>query len=109
LRGVLNAWEARRAARPGYRVVNFVALLLCAWLGYGFVTEQAQPFGLAALLETGALAAALGAHLMLNREYGGRHGMVTYAFASRCDGIGSDPKRVCAHHRSTLRATRRQR
>ncbi|MFM0340490.1 NAD(P)(+) transhydrogenase (Re/Si-specific) subunit beta [Paraburkholderia fungorum] len=109
LRGVLNAWEARQAARPGHSVVNLLGLLLCAGLGYGFVTEEAQPFGLAALLETGALAAALGAHLMLNREYSGRHDTATYAFASRCDAIGSQPTRVCAHHRSTLRPTRRQR
>lgn len=57
------------AARPGHGIVNVSALLLCGWLGYGFVTEHAQPFGLAALLAMSALAVALGTHLMINREY----------------------------------------
>lgn len=68
LRGALQ-FEA--VAGPGHHVVNLSALLLCGWLGYSFVTEQAQPFGLAALLATGALAVAMGAHLMLSREYSG--------------------------------------
>ncbi|MEX3787576.1 NAD(P)(+) transhydrogenase (Re/Si-specific) subunit beta [Paraburkholderia sp. BR14374] len=66
LRGVL---QLEAAALPGHRVVNLFALLLCGWLGYSFVTEQVQPFGLAALLATGALAVAMGVHLMLSREY----------------------------------------
>ncbi|MEX3810211.1 NAD(P)(+) transhydrogenase (Re/Si-specific) subunit beta [Paraburkholderia sp. BR13439] len=66
LRGVL---QLEAAALPGHHVVNLFALLLCGWLGYSFVTEQAQPFGLAALLATGALAMAMGVHLMLSREY----------------------------------------
>jgi len=56
---------------PGHHIVNLFALLLCGWLGYSFVTEQAQPFGLAALLCAGALAMAMGAHLTLSREYSG--------------------------------------
>ncbi|WP_027800903.1 NAD(P)(+) transhydrogenase (Re/Si-specific) subunit beta [Paraburkholderia dilworthii] len=65
LRGVL---PLRAAARPGHRIVNGIALLLCGWLGYGFVTEAAQPFGLAALLAMSALSSSLGVHVMLCRE-----------------------------------------
>jgi NAD(P) transhydrogenase subunit beta len=68
LRGAL---QLEAVALPGHHVVNLFALLLCGWLGYSFVTEQAQPFGLAALLATGALAVAIGGHLMLSREYSG--------------------------------------
>jgi NAD(P) transhydrogenase subunit beta len=68
LRGAL---QIEAVARPGHHVVNLVALLLCAWLGYSFVTEQAQPGGLAALLASASLAVAMGAHLMLSREYAG--------------------------------------
>ncbi|NPT55921.1 NAD(P)(+) transhydrogenase (Re/Si-specific) subunit beta [Paraburkholderia elongata] len=66
LRGTL---DLSAAARPGHGIVNVSALLLCGWLGYGFVTEQAQPLGLAALLAMSVLAAALGTHLMTNRAY----------------------------------------
>ncbi len=62
LRGPMNM---RVAACPGCAVVDLTALLLCAWLGYGFVTDITQTFGLAALLATSGLAAALGAHLMM--------------------------------------------
>ena len=70
LRGVL---PLRAAARPGHRIVNGIALLLCGWLGYGFVTEAAQPFGLAALLAMSALSSSLGVHVMLSREYSNGH------------------------------------
>jgi NAD(P) transhydrogenase subunit beta len=70
LRGVL---PLRAAARPGHDVVNAAALLLCGWLGYGFVTEQAQPLGLAALLAMSALASSIGVHVMLSREYSKEH------------------------------------
>ncbi|WOD16623.1 NAD(P)(+) transhydrogenase (Re/Si-specific) subunit beta [Paraburkholderia kirstenboschensis] len=66
LRGVL---PLRAAARPGHDIVNVAAFLLCAWLGYGFVTEAAQPFGLGALLAISALASSIGVHVMLSREY----------------------------------------
>ncbi len=66
LRGLL---PLRVVPRQGHDAVNAVALLLCAWLGYGFVTEAAQPFGLAALLATSALASSIGVHVMLSREY----------------------------------------
>ncbi|MFM0156748.1 NAD(P)(+) transhydrogenase (Re/Si-specific) subunit beta [Paraburkholderia sediminicola] len=56
-------------AHPGHRIVNVLTLLLCGWLGYGFVTERVQPFGLPALLAMSALAVALGAHLMASRAY----------------------------------------
>lgn len=72
LRGALSL---KPAARPGHGIVNLIAVLLCAWLGYGFVTEQAQPFGFAALLATGALACAIGVHLMTSREYSAGHGL----------------------------------
>lgn len=75
------------AARPGHGIVNLSALLLCGWLGYGFVTEHSQPFGLAALLAMSALAVALGTHLMINREYSGDRGSHTHAFAGHCQGF----------------------
>ncbi|MDE1008086.1 MAG: NAD(P)(+) transhydrogenase (Re/Si-specific) subunit beta [Paraburkholderia fungorum] len=78
LRGTLNL---SAAARPGNGIVNVSALLLCGGLGYGFVTEQAQPFGLAALLAVSVLAAALGMHLMANRAY--FHNSGAYAFGGR--------------------------
>ncbi|EIF33296.1 NAD/NADP transhydrogenase beta subunit [Burkholderia sp. Ch1-1] len=86
LRGAL---EPAAVARPGHDIVNLLALLLCGWLGYGFVTEQAQPFGFAALLAMSALACAMGVHLMMSREYSdghesGGHDSGTLAFAARC-------------------------
>ncbi|HZZ01482.1 NAD(P)(+) transhydrogenase (Re/Si-specific) subunit beta [Paraburkholderia sp.] len=71
------------AARPGHGIVNVSALLLCGWLGYGFVTEHAQPFGLAALLAMSALAVALGTHLMINHEYSNDRASHVHAFAGR--------------------------
>lgn len=59
LRGTL---EAHAIARPGDSLVDFVALALCVWLGYGFATAPAQIPALAALLAMSLLAAALGAH-----------------------------------------------
>lgn len=76
LRGAL---PLKTVARPGHGIVNLIAILLCAWLGYGFVTEQAQPFGLAALLATGALACAIGIHITTSREYSGEHTLATLA------------------------------
>jgi len=70
LRGLL---PLRVTARPGHDAVNVLALLLCAWLGYGFVTEAAQPFGLAALLATSALASSIGVHVMLSRACSKKH------------------------------------
>lgn len=68
LRGALSM---KTAACPGHGFVNLFAMALCAWLGYGFVTAQVQPFGLAALLATGALASAMGVHLTTSRAYRG--------------------------------------
>nr|WP_279635056.1 NAD(P)(+) transhydrogenase (Re/Si-specific) subunit beta [Paraburkholderia rhynchosiae] len=65
LRGVL---PVRAVVPPGHDIVTLAALLLCVWLGYGFVTEQTQPFGLAALLAMSALASSMGVHVMLSRE-----------------------------------------
>lgn len=76
LRGAL---PLKTVAHPGHGIVNLIAILLCAWLGYGFVTEQAQPFGLAALLATGALACAIGVHITTSREYSGEHALATLA------------------------------
>ncbi|SMG61383.1 NAD(P)(+) transhydrogenase (Re/Si-specific) subunit beta [Paraburkholderia susongensis] len=92
LRGAL---QSDAVARPGHHLVNLLAMLLCGWLGYGFVTEQAQPFGLAALLAMSALASAMGAHLMISREYSGSHAAANddgctlhvHAFAARSDGL----------------------
>jgi H+-translocating NAD(P) transhydrogenase subunit beta len=66
LRGALSM---KVTACPGQGIVNLSAMLLCAWLGYGFVTTQVQPFGLAALLATGALASAMGVHLTTRRAH----------------------------------------
>jgi NAD(P) transhydrogenase subunit beta len=91
LRGAL---QLNAVTRPGHRIVNLFAMLLCAWLGYGFVTEQAQPFGLAALLAMSALACSLGVHVMMSREYSQvgdashvSHALYVHAFAARCDGL----------------------
>jgi H+-translocating NAD(P) transhydrogenase subunit beta len=65
LRGAISDHSA---ALPGYRIVDVVALLLYAWLGYAFVTEDTQNFGVAALLAMSVLAAALGAHLMTTAD-----------------------------------------
>jgi NAD(P) transhydrogenase subunit beta len=72
---------AQGVVHPGTSVVNLTALLLCVWMGYGFVTERAQLFGLAVLLAMSLLATALGAHLMMNA--GAARGR--YAFAA---GLG---------------------
>jgi hypothetical protein len=58
---------ARVTVHPGGGVVNLTALLLGAWMGYGFVTEHALGFSVAVLLVMSLLAAALGAHLMVSR------------------------------------------
>ena len=87
LRGTL---DLSAAARPGHGIVNVSALLLCGWLGYGFVTEHAQPFGLAALLATSALAVALGTHLTINRAYSNDRDSHTHAFAGHCQGFAFD-------------------
>ena len=91
LRGVL---DLSKVARPGHGIVNVSALLLCGWLGYGFVTEQAQPFGLAALLAMSVLAAALGTHLMANRAYSNNAG--AHAFAGRCHVLTLKRQRLLA-------------
>ncbi|GAB2901756.1 hypothetical protein GCM10027093_43360 [Paraburkholderia jirisanensis] len=69
---VRAAVRAHVAACPGCALVDFVALLLCVWLGYGFVTDAAPMLGLAVLLAAGGLAAALGAHLTItiDQRYG---------------------------------------
>lgn len=98
LRGAL---EFAAVARPGHDIVNLLALLLCAWLGYGFVTEQAQPFGLAALLAMSVVACAMGVHLMISREFfndrARSHDSGALAFVSRCHsphpGYGPTPER----------------
>lgn len=74
LRGALSL---KTMALPGHGIVNLMAVLLCGWLGYGFVTEQAQPFGLAALLATSALACAIGVHMTTSREYSAGHALAT--------------------------------
>jgi H+-translocating NAD(P) transhydrogenase subunit beta len=79
-----GALASNTAAHPGHRIVNVSALLLCGWLGYGFVTEQAQPFGLAALLAMSVLAAALGTHLMISREFAADRNSPAHAFAGHC-------------------------
>ncbi|OLL29143.1 hypothetical protein BTH42_23885 [Burkholderia sp. SRS-W-2-2016] len=91
LRGAL---QRDALALPGHHLVNLLALLLCGWLGYSFATEPAQLFGLAELLAMSALAAAIGAHLMISREYSGLpvhaangDACTVYAFAARSDGM----------------------
>jgi NAD(P) transhydrogenase subunit beta len=68
----------RVVAHPGSGVVNLTALLLCAWMGYGFVTEHALTFGIAVLLAESFLAAALAVHLMVSMGFmSGRCGFAT--------------------------------
>lgn len=90
-----GAVQLHAATRPGHHIVNVLAMLLCTWLGYGFVTEQAPPFGLAALLAMSALACSLGVHLMMSREYSEAgdasshlgHALQMHAFAARSSGL----------------------
>ena len=86
---LLGALQRDALTRPGHDIVNLFALLLCGWLGYGFVTEQARPFGFAALLAMCALACAMGVHLMVSREYtqGQDHDSPALAFAARCHSL----------------------
>jgi proton-translocating NAD(P)+ transhydrogenase subunit beta len=60
-----NAVHAHVSACPGCAVVDLAALLLCIWLGYGFVTEASPALGLSVLLAAAGLAAALGVHLAM--------------------------------------------
>ncbi|SIT45348.1 NAD(P) transhydrogenase beta subunit [Paraburkholderia ribeironis] len=92
-----GALQFKPVAGPGHRVVNLSAILLCGWLGYGFVTGQAQPFGLAALLSMSALACAMGVHLMVSREYSICH-------AAICHGVSCHGD---AHIRTHLAISRR--
>ncbi|MFM0738191.1 NADP transhydrogenase subunit beta [Paraburkholderia xenovorans] len=88
MRGLFDVLNASAAARPGHRLVNLTALALCGWLGYMFVTGPAPTVGLEALLATGALAGALGAHLMLDGALAGHAAhSPTFAFAGRCHGF----------------------
>ncbi|CAB3746732.1 NAD(P)(+) transhydrogenase (Re/Si-specific) subunit beta [Paraburkholderia solisilvae] len=58
-----DAVRAHVSACPGCAIVDLAALLLCVWLGYGFVTEASPVLGFSVLLASGGLAAALGVHL----------------------------------------------
>lgn len=70
-----GTFTARIALHPGAGMVNLTALLLCIWMGYGFVIEHAQSFGLAVLSAMSLLAGAMGAHLMINAGVArGRYG-----------------------------------
>jgi H+-translocating NAD(P) transhydrogenase subunit beta len=91
-----DAVHAHINACPGCAVVDFVALLLCIWLGYGFVTEASPAIGLAVLLSAGGLAAALGVHLamtvddrygLLQAVAGGRRQRSTHRPASARCGV----------------------
>jgi NAD(P) transhydrogenase subunit beta len=74
LRGVL---PLKTVALPGHGIANLIAFLLCGWLGYGFVTGQAQPSGCTALLASSALACAIGVHMTTSRKYRAGHALVT--------------------------------
>lgn len=91
-----DAVHAHINACPGCAVVDFVALLLCIWLGYGFVTEASPAIGFAVLLSAGGLAAALGVHLamtvddrygLLQAVAGGRRQRSTHRPASARCGV----------------------
>jgi NAD(P) transhydrogenase subunit beta len=66
---------------PGCAIVDLTALLLCIWLGYGFVTEAAPALGLSVLLAAAGLAAALGAHLAITVD--DRYGLLHAATNGR--------------------------
>jgi NAD(P) transhydrogenase subunit beta len=95
MRGTL---DQSAATHPGHGIVNLSALLLCGWLGYGFVTEQAQPFGLAALLAMSVLAAALGIHLMISREFSHDRDRDsrTHVFAGHCQSLAIEQRGLLA-------------
>ncbi|HEX7908896.1 MAG TPA: NAD(P)(+) transhydrogenase (Re/Si-specific) subunit beta [Paraburkholderia sp.] len=95
---LLGALQSDAMTCPGHDIVNLFALLLCGWLGYGFVTEQARPFGFAALLGMCALACAMGVHLMVSREYtqGQDHDSPALAFAARCHSLTMGQRGVLA-------------
>jgi H+-translocating NAD(P) transhydrogenase subunit beta len=76
-----DAVHAHISACPGCAVVDFAALLLCIWLGYGFVTEASPTIGLAVLLAAGGLAAALGVHLAMTVD--DRYGLLHAAASGR--------------------------
>jgi NAD(P) transhydrogenase subunit beta len=76
-----DAVHAHISACPGCAVVDFVALLLCVWLGYGFVTEASPAIGFAVLLAAGGLAAALGVHLAMTVD--DRYGLLHAAAHGR--------------------------
>ncbi|MPW21031.1 NADP transhydrogenase subunit beta [Paraburkholderia sp. CNPSo 3157] len=57
--------RSMRQGAAGDKLVDMLALGLCIWLGYAFVSEPAQMPGIAALFAVSLLAAALGAHVML--------------------------------------------
>jgi NAD(P) transhydrogenase subunit beta len=76
---------AQGVVHPGTGVVNLTAILLCVWMGYGFVTEHAQPLGRAVLLAMSLLATALGAHLMMNASVArGRYVFAAAVGQPRC-------------------------
>jgi H+-translocating NAD(P) transhydrogenase subunit beta len=80
-------FTARIALHPGGGMVNLTAVLLCIWMGYGFVTEHTQSFGLAVLSAMSLLAAALGAHLMINASVArGRYGFAGRSMV-RCGSV----------------------
>jgi NAD(P) transhydrogenase subunit beta len=76
-----DAVHAHISACPGCAVVDFAALLLCVWLGYGFVTEASPAIGLAVLLAAGGLAAALGVHLAMTVD--DRYGLLQAVASGR--------------------------
>jgi NAD(P) transhydrogenase subunit beta len=97
-----DAVHAHISACPGCAVVDFVALLLCIWLGYGFVTEASPVIGLAVLLAAGGLAAALGVHLAMTVD--DRYGLLHAAAHGRRRRTARSARARCssARQRETL-------
>ncbi|CAB3764909.1 NAD(P)(+) transhydrogenase (Re/Si-specific) subunit beta [Paraburkholderia humisilvae] len=76
-----DAVRAHVSACPGCAIVDLTALLLCIWLGYGFVTEASPALGLSVLLAASGLSAALGVHLAATVD--DRYGLLHAAASGR--------------------------
>ncbi|MFC0401545.1 NAD(P)(+) transhydrogenase (Re/Si-specific) subunit beta [Paraburkholderia rhizosphaerae] len=75
------AVQTHVSACPGCALVDLFALLLCIWLGYGFVTEASPALGLSVLVAAAGLSAALGVHLAATVD--DRYGLLVAAAHGR--------------------------
>jgi len=84
--GVNRLKHGRKSVRQGAagdKILDALALGLCLWLGYAFVSEPSQLPGIAALFAVSLLAAALGAHVMLTTHEQHAHALAHCAARTR--------------------------